>query len=486
MLCNGSFLSRTSKSRLGLIVGRYSRHNHSSGLLDDLVARGFIQDVTKREELAKALVAKPQGVYTGIDPTGASLHIGHLVPFLCLVHFHLHGHKVIPLIGSATGRIGDPSGRNTERILQRIDQLNANISGLTHSVTNFFERALAHASGRLGPKTGKLQPINVLSNYDWHQKFSMINFLQDVGIHARVNTMLNRESVRARLNAQHGLSFTEFTYQLLQAYDFYHLHKSHGCTIQVGGSDQWGNIVAGIELIGKKSSGTCATDSSDDVEVAFGVTTPLLTTPSGEKFGKSAGNAVWLDENLTSVFDFYQYFFKTPDASVPLYLNLFTFLPRERITEIVEAHNARPELRLGQKALAAEVTEMVHGSSALNRAQNITSLLFPASKQNDGFPTDYSDLKTAQIVSAFGSSDPRLVYIPEGELVETATVKLAKICGLVASNSAARSLVASRGLYLNNIPVADLQSAVQKSQLIDGRIAILRAGKDKLAVLISQ
>lgn len=241
-------------------------------------------------------------------------------------------------------------------------------------------------------------------------------------------------SVKARLASQHGISFTEFTYQLLQAYDFYYLNKHHRCTIQVGGSDQWGNIVAGIELIGKLSPGNVAQSGAS--EGAFGLTTPLLTTPSGEKFGKSAGNAVWLDENLTSVFDFYQYFLKSPDAAVPTYLKLFTFLPLSRIAEIVETHNESPEQRFAQKMLASEVTEMVHGSAALERVQTLTSLLFPTSTSTlSNTAADYSNLTTSSIVAAFGASDPRLVRVPQEELVESTPIfKLAARCGLAGSN----------------------------------------------------
>ncbi|KAJ2918588.1 hypothetical protein MD484_g1851, partial [Candolleomyces efflorescens] len=325
--------------------------------------------------------------------------------------------------------------------------------------------------------------VSVQSNVDWHEKFSMLDFMQVVGVHARVNTMMNRESVRARLSSQQGISFTEFTYQLLQAYDFYHLNKNFNCTIQVGGSDQWGNIVAGIELIGKLSPSS-TTEAGNACEGAFGITTPLLTTPSGEKFGKSAGNAIWLDENLTSVFDFYQYFLKCPDSAMSSYLKLFTFLPRSEVDAIIEMHDAKPEERAAQKILAAEVTEMVHGSAALDRAQTLTSLLFPSSTSTY---SNYSNLTTASIVSAFGSSDPRLVYLPGDELVEdTPVIKLAKQCGLAASNSAAKALVASRGLYVNNVPVMDVQATISKEQLIDDHVVVLRVGKDKLAVVIAQ
>lgn len=276
----------------------------------------------------------------------------------------------------------------------------------------------------------------------------------------------------------------------------------------MGGSDQWGNIIAGIELAGKLSTSSETDGPSSGSESPFGITTPLLTTPSGEKFGKSAGNAVWLDETLTSVFDFYQYFLKSPDAAMSSYLKLFTFLSRKKIDEIVEAHNVNPEHRVAQKLLAAEVTEMVHGgthccqvhprhscscslcisAAALARVQTLTSLLFPTSTATSSSTSaDYSNLTTSSIISAFGASDPRLVYVSQNELVESTPVfKLAKSAGLAASNGAAKTLVTARGLYMNNVVVPDIQTTVSSAQLIDGRVVVLRAGKDKIAVLIAQ
>ncbi|KAF6762986.1 tyrosine-tRNA ligase [Ephemerocybe angulata] len=444
------FLSRTSR----LLVKCRQRGVHTAPLLEELTERGFIQDVTRKEELAKALASKPQGVYTGVDPTASSLHIGHLVPLLGLVHFHLHGHKIVPLIGSATGRIGDPSGRSTERKQQTTEDLDNNIAGLTRSVNGFFQRAVKHASTRLGLGKDRVEGgVEVKSNIDWHEKFSMIDFLQVVGVHARINAMMNRESTTAARS-------------------------------------RWeGRTSGGTSSRALSSSGKLSNEGETaSPEGAFGITTPLLTTPSGEKFGKSAGNAVWLDENLTSVFDFYQYFLKSPDAAMSTYLKLFTFLPRNEIDAIVEVHNASPEQRGAQKVLAAEVTEMVHGAAALDRVQTLTALLFPTSSStSSSTSSDYSNLTTESIISAFGDSDPRLVYIPESELVEsTPIVKLAKRCGLAPSNSAAKTLVASRGLYMNNIVVPDIQTTVSKSQLINDRVLVLRAGKDKLAVIIAQ
>lgn len=394
---------------------------------------------------------------------------------MTLLHFQIRGHGIIPLIGGATGRVGDPSGRSTERTQADIQQIEENVIKLTESIQSFFGRALDYAQKKLetdGSPVLPLQNPSVLSNLVWHEKFSMLDFLRDVGKHVRVNTMLNRESVRARLESQQGLSFTEFTYQLLQAYDFYYLHKYHGCSIQVGGSDQWGNILAGLELIGRYETHSAAAVVEPS---AFGLTTPLLTTSTGEKFGKSAGNAVWLDPKLTSIFDFYQYFLKVTDDDVEKYLKLFTLLPRATITELVQTHQAAPEKRIAQRWLAAEVTELVHKRDGVIRAETLTKTFFES---------DYEGLKAENVKSAL-EGDPRLVVLDPREIQGTPVAKLAAKYGLVASNSAAKNLIASRGLYLNNQVVPEAQYTVQNSSLIDGRVAILRAGKGKLLVIVA-
>ncbi|KAG6857684.1 hypothetical protein H0H87_004100 [Tephrocybe sp. NHM501043] len=391
----------------------------STGLLEDLSERGFVHQVTRPEILSAALESKRHIVYVGIDPTAGSLHIGHLIPLMCLLHFQLRGHGAIPLIGGATGRVGDPSGRLTERQPADVKQVGDNVDSLTQGIRTFFKRASVYAQARGANIEGLVMEPAVTSNLQWHEDINLLEFLRTVGIHARVNTMLNRESVKARLTSQRGLSFTEFTYQLLQAYDFYHLNKTHSCTIQIGGSDQWGNILAGIELIGRLES-----PASDVAEAeAFGLTTPLLTTASGDKFGKSAGNAVWLDTSLTSVFDFYQYFVKVDDADVEKYLKLFTLLGREEITSVMETHRAQPEKRTAQKRLAAEVTEIVHTDTGVSRALTLTRLLFES---------NYDGLTARQIISAF-DGDPRLVMVDEADLLGTSVMKLSAKHHLVAS-----------------------------------------------------
>ncbi|KAF8070477.1 hypothetical protein FPV67DRAFT_1755986 [Lyophyllum atratum] len=469
----GRRVARKAHSGNALRRGQCRAYGVPPSLLEDLTHRGFVHHVTRPEALQAALESKRQVVYTGVDPTAESLHIGHLIPLMCLLHFQLRGHKVIPLIGGATGRVGDPSGRSTERQPADTKRVADNVTSLTESIKTFFRRALVYADTRVAHDEELSVEPSVANNLKWHEGINFLDFLQTVGVHARVNTMLNRESVRARLNSQRGLSFTEFTYQLLQAYDFYHLHKQFGCSIQVGGSDQWGNILAGIELIGRLEDPSASEQNSEAEAKAFGLTTPLLTTASGEKFGKSAGNAVWLDSNMTSVFDFYQYFIKVDDADVEKHLKLFTLLSHSDIATIMEVHAKKPEIRTAQKRLASEVTEMVHTDKGLLRARTLTNLLFES---------NYDGLTAHQITSAF-EGDPRLVLVDEDELFNSPIMKLAARYRLVSSASASRNLVQANGLYVNNRTVPETQFKIAKTELIDDRVAILRAGKDKLLIL---
>ncbi|ESK97073.1 tyrosine-trna ligase [Moniliophthora roreri MCA 2997] len=468
------------------MLGRTTRFLHATNrlpfqqkrtlcLYETLTERGYIQQATRPDELKNALASSPQIVYAGIDPTARSLHIGHLLPFMCLLHFQLQGHDIIPLIGGATGLVGDPSGRKTEREPTDVKLVESNVLALSNSIKHFFRRASQYAHSRVPfsfAKEPSLDP-DVKSNLAWHKDFNMLEFLRIVGIHARVNTMLNRESVRTRLESQAGLSFTEFTYQLLQAYDFYYLHEHHRCTIQIGGSDQWGNILAGLELIGRLKH------SETDGGSAFGVTTPLLTTASGEKFGKSAGNAVWLDPQLTSVFDFYQYFLKVEDADVEKYLKLFTLLPLAEIKEIVSSHKLAPEKRIAQRRLADEVTELVHQKEGVEQARRLTKTMFRSPESRS------QQLDAQSLIEAF-DGDPRLKWCSKEELTSTSIMKLASRYGLVSSTSAARQLIQARGLYVNDKVVPEIHFTVQEEQLLDGRIAVIRAGKDKILILGAQ
>ncbi|PAV19006.1 tyrosine-trna ligase [Pyrrhoderma noxium] len=428
-------------------------------LLDDLNSRGMISQKTEIKELEK-----PTAVYLGIDPSAKSLHVGHLLPLMVLLHFHLRGHSVIPLIGGATGLVGDPSGKLEERTPLGEQKAVSNVESLSTAVTRFFETGTKYAAERIQPSGKELDIPKVANNVEWLGSLSLMEFLTKVGRYARVPAMISRDSVKIRMESKQGISFTEFTYQLLQAYDFYHLYHSRGCTIQLGGQDQWGNIVSGIDLVDR-------TRGKDSPEV-HGITTPLLTTASGAKFGKSEGNAVWLDKQLTSVLDFYQFFLRTADHDVEKYLKIFTLKSPSEINEIVKEHNQAPERRKGQRLLADEVVQLVHGKEAVRRGQIATRVLFE---------TSFSDLSAKDIVDAL-EGDPRLVRCSREDIIEQPIWKLAANFGLVKSNSEARRLADSKGLYLNNT-VIDSKQQLQTSDLVDNGVIVLRAGKEKHLIL---
>ncbi|KAJ2904507.1 tyrosyl-tRNA synthetase, partial [Coemansia aciculifera] len=290
-------------------------------VVDTLRERNFIHSVTS-DDIATRLKA-PVGVYCGVDPTADSLHLGNMVALMGLLHFHLAGHQALPLVGNATGMIGDPSGRSSERVALGQSALARNVAGIEAQLERFFVRGTEYAARRMPTlDPASLKPVRILHNADWYRTMNILAFLGHVGRYARIGTMMARDSVKSRLQSVQGISFTEFSYQLLQAYDFWHLYHHHGCRVQLGGSDQWGNITAGTDLIHRMpfsstldETGITATNDGNDVG-ALGITIPLLTTASGEKFGKSAGNAIWLDERKTSAFDVYQFFVKTADADV--------------------------------------------------------------------------------------------------------------------------------------------------------------------------
>ncbi|GBE81010.1 Tyrosine--tRNA ligase, mitochondrial [Sparassis crispa] len=446
------------------------RFHLQADLLDDLQSRGLISDITRPDMLREELRSGNQVVYAGIDPTAPSLHVGHLLPLLSLFHFQIRGHQIIPLIGGATGLIGDPSGRSTERPLSAQADVERNVLALIQGVRNFFSGAVKYAQNRLEASTTPILSPDIRNNIHWTKDLGLLEFLRTVGVHSRVNIMMARDSVRNRLTSQQGISFTEFTYQLLQSYDFLMLYKNAGCTIQIGGSDQWGNIIAGIDLINRVN----ATDGAENrTEKGFGIVTPLLTTASGEKFGKSAGNAISLDEQATNVFDFYQFFLRSTDADVGRYLKIFTLLPLAKIESVLEDHASNPETRLAQRLLAQEVTELVHGETGVRRAQAATAVLYDQ---------DFSTLNIDTIIESLHGM-PFFNEYEESEMMNVPIAKLAARCQIASSNGAARQLVAAKGLYLNNHPVSDPQQALRPSDLIGGRLAIIRAGKQKQAVV---
>ncbi|MFC1601800.1 tyrosine--tRNA ligase [Candidatus Sumerlaeota bacterium] len=416
----------------------------SVGLIEELTARGFAaQQSAPSAELESFLAEKPRTVYAGFDPTADSLHVGNLIPIIGLRHFQRAGHRAIAVIGGGTGMIGDPSGKDSERSLLDNETLAANVEGQRRQLE------------RLLDASGGVTAAKVVDNIEWLASFSLIDFLRDVGKHFRIGEMLARESVRRRLEGE-GLSFTEFSYQLLQAYDFYHLFRHEDCELQIGGSDQWGNILGGTELIRKLSGAD-----------AHAVTFPLITTATGEKFGKSAGNAVWLDPAQSSPYQFYQYFIRTDDRDVERYLHYFTFLPLEEIAALAAQHAAAPERRDGQRKLAEEITRFVHGEQELAKVQRATQILF------GGEISGLSDRELGEIFADV----PSTTMLRDALAAGPPLAELLASTGLCPSKGAARKMIQSGGAYVNNQRAADPRQAVTTADLASEHVLVLRTGK---------
>ncbi len=417
----------------------------------ELEARGIVKQLTD-PALGKALSEKSLTLYCGFDPTSDSLHVGSLLPLLTLRRFQLAGHRPIALVGGATGMIGDPSGKSQERQLLTDEILSRNVAGITAVVSRFLD----------------LKTAKVANNADWFRGISYIHFLRDVGKHFTVNHMVAKESVRARLeDREHGISYTEFSYMLLQAYDFLVLNDREGCSLQIGGSDQWGNITAGIDLIRRirfqREGGTG--DHSADV---FGMTHPLVTKADGSKFGKSEGGNIWLDPARTSPYQFYQYWLGSSDADVVTYLKFFSFKSLDEIAELERLTQTAPEKRAAQQALARELTVLVHGEAELAKAEKASSALFgPGIRELDG-KTLLSVMtgapSTRKAKDALGGAGWPLI----DALVET---------GLCQSKGAARKDIAAGGIYVNNDRASDPAAALKAGDLIGGGYLVLRKGK---------
>ena len=410
-------------------------------VVDVLTARGLVEDVTSPE--LHNLVAKPVTVYAGFDPTSDSLQAGNLVTIMALAHFQRCGHNVLALAGGATGMIGDPSGKAAERTLLDAAQVELNIKGIRENLGRFldFESTTATAE--------------IVNNHDWLGKFSLLDFLRDVGKHFRIGSMLGKESVRTRLDSDAGMSFTEFSYQTLQGYDFLHLFDTNGCTVQIGGSDQWGNITAGIDLVHKLRRAD-----------AFGLTIPLVTDSAGQKFGKTAGNAVFLSADRTSVYDFYQFFVRMPDDQVVKLLKIFTFLSLDEIEALAEQVAAEPERRAAQKKLAEEVTRLVHGDEGLRLAQNASAVMYGQSMEG---------LRAEDLLAVF--SDVPSSELNRDQVAQMPALDVAVAAGLCQSKGQARRLIESGGLYVNNARVPSLDALVADDDLVDDALVILRSGK---------
>jgi tyrosyl-tRNA synthetase len=416
----------------------------STGLLDQLEQRGIIEQVTNRKALDELLAKPGASIYVGFDPTADSLHVGHMLPALMLARFQRAGHRPIVLVGGATGMVGDPSFRASERQLISLDEIRANCAAIGKQLSQFVSFEGSNAA-------------LMVNNADWTAPVSHLEWLRDVGKYFTVNYMIAKESVRKRLeDRDQGISYTEFSYMLLQANDFLHLFENQNCAIQGGGSDQWGNITAGIELIRKKRSGE-----------AFGITFPLLTTSSGEKFGKSAGNAVWLDPARTSPYQFYQYWIRTEDADVEKLLKLFTFLAVEEIAVIVAEHLQAPEQRVAQKKLAAEMTRLVHGEEKLAQAIASSEALF------GGELSGMSDSDLADIFSDVPSFSIDASAMASGLRLPDLLVR----AGAAKSKGEATRLIAAGGVYLNNRRTDDAIKMLTATDLTSETMFVIRVGK---------
>lgn len=410
-------------------------------LLEDLQWRGLLYQQTDAEGMEKLLNEESVSLYCGVDPTADSMHIGHIVPLLTLRRFQMAGHEPILLVGGATGMIGDPSGRSEERQLQTVEQVEKNVQAIKKQLERIFD-----FNSENGAK--------LANNRDWIGSMDTIEFLRDYGKLINVNYMLGKDTISSRLDT--GLSFTEFAYTIIQGIDFNHLYDNMNCRIQVGGSDQWGNITTGLEVIRK---------THEEETKAFGITIPLVTKADGTKFGKTAGGAVWLDAEKTSPYEFYQFWINTADSDVVKYLKIFTFLSREEIEVLEAAVETEPHLRKAQKALAAEMTKLIHGEEGLEQAIRITGALFSG---------DLKALSVEEMKVAF-SGVPSVEISKEDQNIVDLIVE-AKIS---SSKRQAREDVTNGAISINGEKITDLAYTVDAKDRLEDAFAIVRRGKKK-------
>ena len=416
-------------------------------LIEDLRWRGLVAQSTDEKALVEAL-KKPITLYIGFDPTAPSLHVGNLVVLLVLRRFQLAGHNPIALVGGATGLVGDPSGRNDERTLNSSDAVEGWVQGIRKQVSAFLDFDTP------------TNPAIVVNNLDWTARLSAIEFLRDIGKHFSVNQMLSKDSVAARLEAG-GISYTEFSYQVLQSYDFLELFRRNSCTLQLGGSDQWGNIVAGLDLIRRVESGS-----------GHALTVPLLAKSDGSKFGKTAGGSIWLDPAMTSPYAFFQFWLNTEDKDIISFIKVFSFKSHAEISALEKSHSENPGLRGAHRELARELTSLVHGADTTARVESAAKALFGQG--------DLTELDEATLASALAEL-PRTTISKTQEI--PSWVDLLAATGVVDSKSAARRVIKDGGAYLNNEKIVSEDYAPTKSEFLCGKYAVLRKGKRDLAAV---
>ncbi|WP_026693639.1 tyrosine--tRNA ligase [Peribacillus kribbensis] len=414
-------------------------------LLQDLKWRGIIYQQTDEEGLKELLEKESISIYCGIDPTADSMHIGHLLPFLTLRRFQQHGHRPLPVIGGATGLIGDPSGKSEERNLLTVETVQHNADSIKEQLKRIFD---------FDGENGAV----MVNNYDWTSTTDLVTFLRDIGKHIGVNYMLAKDTIANRLET--GISFTEFTYTILQAMDFNHLYETYNCKLQIGGSDQWGNITTGLELIRKKQ---------EEGAKAYGLTIPLVTKADGTKFGKTESGAVWLDAQKTSPYEFYQFWINTADADVVKYLKYFTFLSHEEIESLEQAVETEPHLRKAQKVLAGEMTKLIHGEASLEQAIKISAALFSG---------DIKSLTASEIKQGF--KDVPSFEAEQGELSLVDLLVQAKIS---PSKRQAREDIQNGAVSINGDKVTNLTHMLSEEDRIEGEFTIIRRGKKKYTMI---
>jgi tyrosyl-tRNA synthetase len=415
---------------------------------DELAWRGLIFD--RMDGVPELLAKEKVSIYNGFDPTGDSLHVGHTVPLIALARLQRFGHSPIAIAGGGTGMIGDPSGKSAERNLLSFEQLDYNVSCIKKQLAHLLDFEV------------KTNPARLINNADWLRQLNLVEFLRDIGKHFSVNYMLSKDSVKSRIDREEGLSFTEFSYMLMQSYDFLHLYDTLGCKLQTGGSDQWGNITAGAELIRRIRGGQ-----------AYGMVYHLITKADGTKFGKTESGSVWLDSQRTSPYRFFQFWLNTDDRDVVKYLKYFTFFDQERVAELESSHQEKPELREAHRALAREMTSMIHGETALARAEQATQALFGG---------EISGLTAAEITDIF--SDVPSCELPRTQLAGEglSLVDLLVTANLAKSKGEARRSLGEGGIYINNRRAADGQS-VGVSDALEGQFIVLRKGRKNYALV---
>ncbi|MDB5205713.1 MAG: tyrosine--tRNA ligase [Flavisolibacter sp.] len=421
-------------------------------LIEELRWRGLVQDIMPgtEEQLSKEITTG----YIGFDPTADSLHIGSLVPIILLVHLQKAGHKPVALVGGATGMVGDPSGKSAERNLLGEDVLEKNVEGIRTQLTKFLDFTPGPAAAEM------------VNNYDWFKGLSFLKFIREIGKHITVNYMMSKDSVRKRIEGEAGISFTEFTYQLIQGYDFYWLYQNKNCKLQMGGSDQWGNITTGTELIRRKGGGE-----------AFAFTCPLLTKSDGSKFGKSEGGNIWLDKEKTSPYQFYQFWLNAADADAESWIKIFTFLSKEEINLLIEEHKADESKRILQKRLAQELTSFVHGEEEYNNAILTTQKLFAQQNASaDSLSAD--DLENMQGIV-------KVEYAISNLGAGVDVISLVTDTDIFPSKGEARKMIQNGGLSINREKVTDAQMQLTIANLLHEKYLLVQRGKKNYYLIIA-